>query len=64
MLTAKRLEKMMELEDSLRTEYQGQLDAKSSEIESLIKDKEDQQATIAKQLEQIQACRGKRRCAQ
>lgn len=55
MLTAKRLEKMMELEDSLRTEYQGQLDAKSAEIESLATKKEEQKATIAKQLEQIQS---------
>ena len=55
MLTAKRLEKMMELEDSLKSQYQVQLDEKSAEIEDCIKEKEEQQAVIAKQLEQIQA---------
>ena len=55
MLTAKNLERMIALEDKLRTEYQVQLDAKSAEIENLIKEKEDQQAVIAKQLEQIKA---------
>jgi chromosome segregation ATPase len=53
MLTAKNLERIMELEDKLRSEYQVQLDAKSAEIESCIKEKEDQKAVIAKQLEQI-----------
>jgi uncharacterized phage infection (PIP) family protein YhgE len=60
MLTAKNLERIIELEDNLRSEYQSQLDAKSAEIEGHIKDKEghikdkeDQKAVIAKQLEQI-----------
>ena len=53
MLTAKNLERLMELEDKLRAEYQVQLDAKSAEIESLAKEKEDQKIVIAKQLEQI-----------
>lgn len=53
MLTAKNLERMIALEDKLRAEYQVQLDAKSAEIESLIKEKEEQKASIAKQLEQI-----------
>lgn len=53
MLTAKNLERVMELEDKLRTEYQGQIDAKSAEIENLIKEKEAQQAVHSKQLEQI-----------
>ena len=53
MLTAKNLERMIALEDKLRTEYQARLDAKSAEIESCIKAKEEQQAVIAKQLEQI-----------
>ena len=44
---------MMELEERLRVEYQSQLDEKSAEIEGLTKDKEDQKAVIAKQLEQI-----------
>ena len=57
MLTANKLEKIMELEDSLRAEYQAQLDAKTAEIESHLKDKEELreqlQATIDKQLETI-----------
>jgi len=53
MLTTKSLERVMELEDKLRTEYQTQLDAKSAEIESGITEREEQKATIAKQLEQI-----------
>jgi hypothetical protein len=53
MLTAKNLEKLIELETSLRAEYQTQLDAKSAEIESSNKKVEDQQAVIARQLEQI-----------
>ena len=35
MLTANRLEKIMELEENLRSEYQDQLDAKTKEIERL-----------------------------
>ena len=53
MLTAKNLERVMELENKLRLEYQTQLDAKSAEIERFTKDKEEQQAVIAKQLQQI-----------
>jgi chromosome segregation ATPase len=53
MLTARNLEKIMELEEQLRAEYQVQLDAKSAEIEKLSKEKEEQKAVIAKQLEQI-----------
>ena len=53
MLNAKNLERVMELESKLRSEYQVQLDAKSAEVESFIKEKEEQQAVIAKQLEQI-----------
>ncbi|MEH6569131.1 MAG: hypothetical protein V7709_08655 [Halioglobus sp.] len=53
MLTAKNLERMMELEERLRVEYQTQLDEKSAEVDKLTKDKEDQKAVIAKQLEQI-----------
>jgi chromosome segregation ATPase len=55
MLTTKRLEKIIELEDSLRAEYQSQLDAKELEIETLSKQKSEQKAVIEKQLEQIQA---------
>jgi septal ring factor EnvC (AmiA/AmiB activator) len=53
MLTTKNLEKIIELEENLRTEYQVQLDSKSAEIEASIKEKEEQRAVIAKQLEQI-----------
>jgi chromosome segregation ATPase len=53
MLTVNKLEKIIELEDKLRSEYQVQLDAKFAEIESCITEKEKQQAVIAKQLEQI-----------
>ena len=53
MLTTKNLEKIIELEENLRAEYQVQLDAKSTEIEASVKDKEEQRAVIAKQLEQI-----------
>lgn len=55
MLTAKNLERVIELENNLRSEYQVQLDAKSAEIESCIKQKEEQQALIAKQSEEQQA---------
>lgn len=54
MLTAKNLEKMMELEAKLKAEYQVQIDAKSAELESANKAVEEQKAVIAKQLEQIQ----------
>jgi len=53
MLTAKNLERVMELEDKLRSEYQAQLDAKTAEIEQASKDKEELQATVNRQLEQI-----------
>ncbi len=57
MLTANRLEKIMELEDNLRGQYQAQLDAKSAEIESLAAKqaelKTELQGTIDKQLESI-----------
>lgn len=53
MLTAKNLERVMELEEKLRSEYQAQLDAKTAEIEQASKDKEELQATVDRQLEQI-----------
>ena len=57
MLTANRLEKIMELENSLRDQYQGQLEAKDKELEELRaqleKLKTDMQATIDKQLASI-----------
>ncbi|MCB1676706.1 MAG: hypothetical protein KDI01_10470 [Halioglobus sp.] len=66
MLSINKLEKVIELEDKLRAEYQAQLDAKSAQIESHIKDRESQQAaiearqaTIDKQLETISELSGK-----
>ena len=53
MLTAKNLERVMELEDKLRSEYQVQLDAKSAEITQGIEKQQEQQAVIDKQLEKI-----------
>lgn len=53
MLSTRNLEKLIELEASLRAEYQLQLDAKSAEIDAGIKKQEEQQTVIAKQLEQI-----------
>lgn len=53
MLTTKRLEKIIELEDNLRAEYQSQLDAKSADIEAAGKQRDEQKAVIEKQLEQI-----------
>jgi len=53
MLTTKNLEKLIELENTLREEYQAQLDAKSAEIEQHIKEKDEKQAVIATQLQTI-----------
>jgi len=53
MLTAKNLERVMELEDKLRSEYQVQLDAKSAEIAQGIEKQQEQRAVIDKQLEKI-----------
>lgn len=53
MLTANKLEKIIELEDNLKSQYQEKLDAKCAEIADLIKVKDDLQATIATQLETI-----------
>jgi septal ring factor EnvC (AmiA/AmiB activator) len=55
MLTAQKLEKIIELEDNLRSQYQAQLDEKSAEIEQLVKKHDEQQAIIAKQLTQLTA---------
>ncbi len=59
MLTAKNLERIMELEAKLREEYQGQLDAKDAEIERCTKEKEEKVQVIEKQLEQIKEMSGK-----
>jgi septal ring factor EnvC (AmiA/AmiB activator) len=64
MLTASKLEQIIELENNLKGQYQVKIDAQTAQIASLVKEreveeavtlkvKEDQQAVIAKQLEQI-----------
>ncbi len=53
MLTAKNLERVMELETKLREEYEGQLAAKNAEIEAAVAERDEKQAIIDKQLEQI-----------
>ena len=53
MLTTKNLEKLIELEDKLRTEYQSQLDAKTAEIDTLTKEKEQQKDRLDTQLKEI-----------
>ncbi|MFT5484140.1 MAG: hypothetical protein ACI9GW_002802 [Halieaceae bacterium] len=53
MLTTKNLERLIELEDRLRSEYQVQLDAKSAEIEKCVKETQEKQTTIEKQLETL-----------
>jgi chromosome segregation ATPase len=53
MLTAKNLERIMELEASLRAEYQVQLDTKDAEIERSTQEIETKKLVVAKQLEQI-----------
>ena len=60
MLSVNKLEKVIELEEQLRAEYQGQLEAKNAEIASQLEAAEklqatidEQKATIAKQLETI-----------
>ena len=57
MLTASKLEKIMELEDNLRSEYQAKLDALTAELErsrqELAEQRSQLQATIDRQLETI-----------
>jgi len=53
MLIADKLEKIIELEDNLKAQYQVQLDAKSAEIAGLIKEREELQTVIARQLDTI-----------
>jgi predicted nucleic acid-binding Zn-ribbon protein len=63
MLTATKLEKIMELEDNLRAEYQAKLETKSAELEQCKQELADQreklQATIDQQLETIADLSGK-----
>jgi hypothetical protein len=45
-LTLNKLEKVVELEEQLRSQYQGQLDEKAASIEALTKKQDELQATI------------------
>ncbi|MFK7976276.1 MAG: hypothetical protein AB8C02_09070 [Halioglobus sp.] len=53
MLTAKNLERVMELESKLRDEYESQLAEKNTQIETAIAERDANQTAIEKQLEQI-----------
>ena len=55
MLTAKNLERVMELESKLRDEYQGQLDAKTAEIESHLEAKQELQTKSDTRQQELQA---------
>ena len=63
MLTANRLEKIMELEENLRAQYQDKLDARERELDALRAEKDkmraELQATIDRQLEQLKELSGK-----
>lgn len=66
MLSVNKLEKVIELEEQLRAQYQGQLDEKTAQIESHVSKEAElqatidaQKATIAKQLETISELSGK-----
>mgnify|MGYP001811774751 CR=1 FL=1 len=53
MLSVNKLEKVIELEEQLRTQYENQLDEKKTEIENLSKKQSELEATVARQLETI-----------
>ncbi len=53
MLSVNKLEKVIELEEQLRTQYESQLDEKKAEIESLANRQSELEATVARQLETI-----------
>lgn len=53
MLTVDKLEKIMELENELRAEYQQELDKKTAEIDRLVARESELQAALDKQLETI-----------
>ena len=59
MLTADKLEKIIALEDNLKSQYQAQLDAKTAEIESALKKVAELQVTVATQLQTITDLSGK-----
>lgn len=68
MLTVNKLEKIIELEDKLRAEYQDKLDTANAEAErykqQLAEQREQLQATIDQQLENIQELSGKATASQ
>ena len=53
MLTADKLEKIIELEDNLKAQYQAKLDAQVAEVERLQQERDQLQVTIKTQLETI-----------
>lgn len=53
MLSVNKLEKVMELEEQLRTQYEDQLKEKNEKIESFTARQSELEATVAKQLETI-----------
>lgn len=59
MLTANKLEKIMELESDLRAEYQQELDKKTAEIDRFTAKESELQAAVDKQLETITELTGK-----
>lgn len=59
MLTANKLEKIIELEDNLRSVYEAQVDAKAAELEASLAERDRLQAIVDKQLETISDLSGK-----
>lgn len=53
MLTAKNLERIMELEEKLKTQYEEQLNAKNSEIEQISQERDKLQGVVDTQLKTI-----------
>ncbi len=59
MLTADKLEKIIELENNLRAEYQSKLESKTADLERCQLERSQLQATIATQLQTITDLSGK-----
>jgi chromosome segregation ATPase len=59
MLTANQLEKIIELENNLRAEYQSKLESKTADLERCQLERSQLQATIATQLQTITDLSGK-----
>ena len=53
MLTADKLEKIIALEDNLKSQYQSKLDTKTADLERCQQERSQLQATIATQLQTI-----------